>query len=139
MKELVECLLQWLKEQHDGVLARELAIALARETLKCINSTDVTQRDFDAHDLAAAAGWPEADFDTSKRKIDRANLVLYMESRRASIEEFYRSCAQTKALRMVKRSPQGRHRAQWSLERYDLPLEADPQTAEARNPTTTPP
>lgn len=138
MKELVECLQQWLNEQHDEVLARELAIALVGETLKCISSADVTQRDFDAQALAAAARWPEADdFDAAKRKVDRANLPAYTESRRARIEEFYRSRAKAQALRIVKRSSPGRHRAQWALESYDLPVDAPSTARLAHKPTRT--
>lgn len=142
MKALLECLRDWLNAQHDDVNARHLAIALAEETIKRADSVDATQRDFDAQELAAACNWSEANnFDAAKRKVERANLVTYLSSRRTSIEEFFRSRCHTQAMRIVKRSTSGKRRAQWSLEAYDLQSEdaASATSSGAPTPDMSPP
>lgn len=121
MRELIGCLIVWLKSQRDEVTARELAIVLAEQSLKRVDSEDATQMNFDAQELASACHWAEADsFEAAKRKVERARLATYLDGRKNNLEQFFRNEGHSRAIRILKTSSPGRRRAQWSLEGYDL-------------------
>jgi hypothetical protein len=122
MREQLEVFHAWLAANRDDTAAYTALVALTKETLKRADSDDQSQREFDARDLAQAAEGDEAsDFDASKRWIENARLMTFAEARRKAIEDHFRSCGQARAMRPVKRSPRGKHRAVWYLEAYDLP------------------
>jgi hypothetical protein len=123
MRDLVESFGAWLDSSRSDANAHTLLSALARETLKRCGSADQAQREFDAHELAQAAGLPDCeDFDSSKQKVERAGLIRYYEARTTQAEEHFRLSGLSKGLRPVKRSTGGKHRAQWYLEAYELPI-----------------
>lgn len=124
MRELLECLQGWLLGDRADGSAYSLLSALTRETLKRVDSADPAQREFDAEALAHAAGRP-VDFEAAKRWIDRAKFELFAESRRNAIEQHFRESGHHRALRVVRRSPRGKHRAVWFLESYPLQDEAE--------------
>lgn len=130
---LLSCLVEWIAAQRDEVVARELLRALATETLKVARSSDVSQREFDAADLAGACDWPEqSDFDAATRRMKRAELLAYASARATDLEQFFMHHGFQHALRVQKRSPGGRHRAHWYLEAYALapsPEAVDPDKA----------
>lgn len=121
VQELLPCFRDWLATQRDEAKALTLLRALAEESLKVAGSIDPQQLEFDALDLAQACQWPEGDdFDAASKKIKSANLEKYLSSRAADHEAFFVQRGLQHALRVCKRSPSGRHRAQWSLEPYSL-------------------
>lgn len=121
MRELVECLRDWLAANRADGSAYTLLLALTTETLKRVGSNDAGQREFDAQQLAAAAERKEADdFEASKRWVDRAKLELFADVRAVAIDEHFRAAGHTNALRPKRRSPGGKHRAVWFLESYPL-------------------
>lgn len=121
VQELLPCFRDWLATQRDEAKALTLLRALADESLKVAGSTDPQQLEFDALDLAQACHWPECDdFDAASKKIKSANLEKYLSSRVANREAFFVQRGLHHGLRVCKRSPSGRHRAQWSLEPYSL-------------------
>ncbi|MDQ0606230.1 hypothetical protein QFZ83_000401 [Variovorax sp. W1I1] len=121
VRELLPCFRDWLATQRDEAKALTLLRALAAESIKVAGSTDLQQLEFDALDLAQACQWPECDdFDAASKKIKSANLEKYLSSRAADQEAFFVQQGLQHALRVCKRSPSGRHRAQWSLEPYSL-------------------
>lgn len=128
MRELVECLREWLATNREDAGAYLLLSALTNETLKRAGSSDPAQREFDAQQLAEAAGRPATEsFDNCKRWVDRAKLPIFCSARESAIEDHFRSSGHDRALRLGRRSPGGKHRAVWFLEAYalpDLPAEA---------------
>lgn len=120
MKSLLNCLQDWLTENRADGSAYLLFLALTTETLKRTDSPDPDQREFDAEALAPAAGGPD-DFETAKRWIDRAKFERFAEARQTAIEEHFRAAGLAQALRVVRRSPRGKHRAVWFLDPYTLP------------------
>jgi hypothetical protein len=121
MRELVECFQEWLALRRTDANAYSLCVGLAAETLKRADSSDPGQREFDAQDLAAAAGRTEADdFEASKRWVDRADLQTFVDARRQDLEAHFRDRGHTRCLRVERRSPGGRHRAVWYLQAYEL-------------------
>ena len=120
MKELLICLQDWLTKNRTDGIAYALLCALTTETLKRADSPDPGQREFDAESLAPAAGGP-SEFDSAKRWIERAKLERFAKARQTSIEQHFRAAGYTQALRLVRRSPGGRHRAVWYLEPHTLP------------------
>jgi hypothetical protein len=125
MRALVGCLNDWLTSHRDDAGAYSLFAALTQETLKRAHSPSPSQREFDAQDLAAAAGRPEAnDFDASKRWVVARGLETYAAARRKSIEDHFRAAGHDSCLRPTRRSPGGKHRAVWYLEQYPLPDDA---------------
>lgn len=136
MRALVVCLSDWLTSHREDAGAYLLLAALTQETLKRADSQSPSQREFDAQDLAAAAGRPEAnDFDASKRWVVGRGLETYATARRESIEDHFRAAGHESCLRPTRRSPGGKHRAVWYLEQYPLPDE--PAEAIADNPART--
>lgn len=82
MRALVGCLNDWLASHREDAGAYSLLIALTQETLKRVDSPSAAQREFDAQDLAAAAGRPEAnDFNASKRWVMGRGLETYAAAR----------------------------------------------------------
>lgn len=125
MRALVDCLNDWLTSHRDDAGAYSLLTALTLETLKRVDSPSASQREFDAQDLAAAAGRPEAtDFDASKRWVTGRGLETYAAARRKIIEDHFRAAGHATCLRPTRRSPGGKHRAVWYLEQYPLPDDA---------------
>lgn len=120
MKPLLDCLQDWLAKNRSDVGAYSLLAALTSETLKRVGSSDPSQREFDAEALSAAAGGPDG-FDAAKRWVDRAKLESFADARRPSLEDHFRAAGHGEALRVVRRSPRGKHRAVWFLETYRLP------------------
>jgi hypothetical protein len=111
-----------LTSHREDASAYSLFVALTQETLKRADSPAAAQREFDAQDLAAAAGRPEAnDFDASKRWVVGRGLETYAAARRKSIENHFRAAGHDTCLRPTRRSPGGKHRAVWYLEQYPLP------------------
>jgi len=128
MRSLVECLIDWLAGQRSELIAHSLLQALAQETLKRADSADPAQREFDAQELAAAASRAEsADFDAAKRWVERCRLDAFVEARTDDREAFFAARGHKQCLRPAKRSPAGKHRAQWFLQTYEL------QTSEAQS------
>jgi hypothetical protein len=125
MRDLIECFKDWLDSSRSDANAHTLLSALTQETLKRCESADPAQREFDAHELAQAAGLPDCDdFEASKQKVERAGLAKYFEARTARAEEYFRGRGLSQGLRPAKRSTGGKHRAQWYLEAYELPSSA---------------
>jgi len=121
MRDLVVRLSDWLTSHREDASAYSLFVALTQETLKRADSSAAAQREFDAQDLAAAAGRPEAnDFDASKRWVIGRGLETYAAARRKSIEDHFRAAGHDTCLRPTRRSPGGKHRAVWYLEQYPL-------------------
>lgn len=136
MRELVECLLDWLARNRSDVGAHSLLSALANETHKKLGSNDAAQREFDAQQLAAAAQRIEADdYDASKRWVDRSKLETFVQARAGGIEEHFRACGHLEALRPARRSPGGKYRAVWFLEPYAL---SEPTAEQTATPATGP-
>jgi hypothetical protein len=135
MRELVDCLNDWLTSHREDAGAYSLLTALTQETLKRVDSPSASQREFDAQDLAAAAGRSEAnDFDASKRWVMGRGLETYVAARRKSIEGHFRAAGHATCLRPTRRSPGGKHRAVWYLDPYPLPDEAVEPTDSASPP-----
>lgn len=121
MRQLVECMIEWLAGHRSDANAHSLLLALTQETLKRADSPDPAQREFDAQALAAAAGRHEAvDFEASKRWVERSKVDTFAEARARDIEAHFLAAGHGQCLRPVKRSPGGKHRAVWFLEPYDL-------------------
>jgi hypothetical protein len=129
MRKQLEVFHGWLAANRDDTSAYTALLALTRESLKRADSDDPSQREFDAQDLALAAERDEAsDFDASKRWLENSKLKTFTDARRNAIEDYFRACGQAGAIRLVKRSPRGKHRAVWYLEAYDLPdVSREPQ------------
>lgn len=125
MRELVDCLNDWLISHREDAGAYSLLTALTQETLKRVDSPSASQREFDAQDLAAAVGRPEAnDFDAAKRWVTGRGLETFAAARRKSIEDHFRAAGHQMCLQPKRRSPGGKHRAVWYLEQYPLPEDA---------------
>ena len=121
VEDLLPCFRDWLATQRDETKALDLIRALVNESLKVAGSPDPQQLEFDALDLAQACHWPEQDdFDAASKKVKSANLEKYLSSRASDREAFFAQHGFRHALGVSKRSPSGRHRAQWSLEPYAL-------------------
>jgi hypothetical protein len=135
MRVLLNCLTDWLIANRADGSAYSLFVALATETLKRAASEDPAQREFDAEALASAAGGP-SDFDSAKRWIDRAKFEVYVGARQMAIEQHFRAAGHSQALKVVRRSPAGRHRAVWFLEPYELVEPADDPGLVSQSETT---
>ncbi len=134
MRELTECLEDWLRANPSNLGAHRVVAALAAETHKRAGSADPTQREFDTLELAQAAfpdEYEHSDYDAAKRRLERLEPQRWTEARQVQIEDWFRQAGHACALRLVKHSGRGRHRAQWSLQAYELPT---PSTGESSPP-----
>lgn len=137
MEDLLNCLQDWLAKNRADNVAYALLCALTEETKKVAKTSDGSQREFTAADLAPAAGGPAAkDFDAAKGYVTRARLEVFVEARRTAIEAHFRAAGHGQALVVRRRSPGGKHRAVWYLEAYDLP--EPPTTPELTDPVEPP-
>lgn len=134
MKPLLESLQDWLAKNRADVGAYSLLAALTAETLKRVDSPDPSQREFDAEALSVAAGGPDG-FDAAKRWVDRAKLESFADARRPSLEDHFRAAGHSEALRVVRRSPRGKHRAVWFLAPYPL-TEPQADVADSTSPVS---
>lgn len=126
LKELLPCFRDWLATQRDETKALVLLRVLADESYKVASSADPEQLEFDALDLAQACQWPEAnDFEAASRKIKSANLERYLSSRTSDLDAFFSQRGLRHTLEVRKRSPSGRHRAQWFLVPHALAPDLD--------------
>jgi hypothetical protein len=122
MQVPLEALKQWLDSNRSSANAYLLLTALTQETIKRSASPDPAQREFDALELAQAAGLDGCDeYEPAKEKVDRAGIPKYFEAREAAVVEHFMELGLTQAVRPRKRSTGGKHRALWFLEFYDLP------------------
>lgn len=125
MKALVLCLIDWLVQEPSSLEARSALLALARETLKRLDSADPDQRKFDAEEIAAACDRPEKDsYDAAKRWLNRAEVPSYLVAREQSLADFFRRHGHAQLVAVQKTDTIGRHRALWFLAPKDLPAEA---------------
>ncbi len=123
MRELTECLEGWLRANPSNLGAHRILRTLAADTGKRAESPDPAQREFDVLEIAQAAfpGEHDAgDYDAAKRRLERLDPQTWMRARQVQIEDWFRQAGHRQALRLVKSSGKGRHRAQWFLEPYDL-------------------
>lgn len=142
MRELVATLIDWLRSIPSEANAHQLALALAEETRKRVDSPDPAQREFDAQQLAEAAGYNAEDsFDRAKRWVSRAEFEKYLTARRTALEEHFQQAGLSQCLCVSKRTTTGKHRAQWRLVSYDItPIESEeeePPVAEEELAETT--
>lgn len=126
LSDLLQCLLSWLSANRSDSNAFRVVNALASEALKKAGSADPSQREFDAEQLAAAAGEEKNSFDACKKWVERADVELFMSHRATLIETYFRQHGKDHALRISKRSTSGKHRAVWFLDPYPLPVEEAP-------------
>lgn len=124
MREQLECLKDWLQRNRADGSAYSLFVALTVESLKRADSADPAQREFDAEALAPAAGGP-VDFESAKRWIDRGKFEVFAAARQTAIEQHFRAAGHAQALKVVRRSPRGKHRTVWYLEPYPLGQSAE--------------
>lgn len=135
MRELLECFREWLAANRTNANAYALCSALVSESLKRADSRDPEQMEFDAQALAEAASRPEGvQFESAKRLVERAEVIRFVEARRDSLEEFFRSKGFSQCLKVERRSPGGRHRAVWYLQPYQLAttVESEERPAQPR-------
>ncbi len=121
MKELVECFIAWLQAEPATNNAWKILEALARETLKRVDSPDPEQREFDVLDIAAVCrSGPSLDYDNAKRWFSVANPSKYLAARRKSLESFFRDKGHTQCLKLDKLPSKGRHKTTWYLRPYEF-------------------
>ncbi|MDP4078797.1 hypothetical protein [Acidovorax sp. A1169] len=128
LRELLQCLRDWLDTQRDDNGAMALLRGLVAESIKAeANSKDIQLREFDAQELAEACDWPEQDdFTAASKKVKGVQFDAYLESRERSVEAFFEGKGFAHAIRLGKHSPRGRHRAKWFLEAYVPGEQKDP-------------
>lgn len=127
MKELVQCFLDWLVAEPVGNNASKILAALARETMKRIDSPDPDQREFDAVALTEACRTgEELDYEKAKKWFMAANIERHMAGRLESIEAYFRGQGKSQCLALKKRPSLGKHKTTWYLEPYDL-SESNPE------------
>jgi hypothetical protein len=124
MRDLVECLTEWLSMNRSDANAWRILSALAQETLKRVDSADPAQREFDVLELAQATETDrDWDYDGAKRWFVRANPRSFMDARTSAMENYFRDRGHEQAIRIAQRETKGRHRAAWFLEAYVLPAD----------------
>ena len=130
MKELVQCLIDWIDQLHASGRGPAALRALASETLKRVDSPHQDQREFDACDLAQAADpSKEWDYDPAKQWLAAAKLSQFVDARREDMGGFFRERGHRAILVPQKSDTAGRHRAVWFLKVQPLPEaseESDP-------------
>lgn len=132
MKQLVQCLIDWIDQLHASGQATAAIRALASETLKRVESQDPLQRQFDALDLAQAADETKSwDYDLAKQWLSRANMPKFVDARMADLCGFFRDKGCQEIVTPQKSETAGRHRTYWFLAVQPLPSAPD----EADHPT----
>lgn len=124
MKALIECLIQWLEQERVAGKPWQILHALARETLKRADSPDEEQRHFDALDISAACE-PEKDrdYESAKKWLTNSEFKAFINSRRTSLENFFRKAGHTQALELTQIPSKGKNRTVWFFKPYDIELE----------------
>lgn len=126
MKQLVQCLIDWIDQLHASGQATSAVRALASETLKRADSPLPEQRQFDALDLAQAADTTKTwDYDLAKQWLSRANMPKFVDARREDLCTFFRDKGHHAVIIPLKSDTAGRHRAYWCLAVQPLSPEAN--------------
>jgi hypothetical protein len=126
MKQLVQCLIDWIDQLHASGQAASAVRALASETMKRADSPQPDQRQFDALDLAQAADTTKTwDYDLAKQWLNRANMPKFMDARREDLCTFFRDKGHHAVIIPQKSDTAGRHRAYWYLAVQPLSSEAN--------------
>lgn len=119
MRELVECFIAWLQAEPASNNAWKILDALARETIKRVESADPEQREFDASALAEVARPGEMlDYETAKKWFMDAKVQLFIAARKGSLEAFFVAHGYKECLSLEKRPSGGRHKAAWFFRNY---------------------
>src|SRR2546426_5801286 len=123
MKALIQCLIDWLNDNRSDAHAWRIVDALARETLKRVDSGDPAQREFDVLELVQACQ-PERewDYEAAKRWFLRAAVPKFLEARQAELAAYFKNRGYDQALAVTQRKSGGRHRAPWFLSTYELSI-----------------
>lgn len=138
MKDLVQCLIDWIDQLHASGQAASAIRALASETLKRVDSPHPEQRQFDALDLAQAADTVKSwDYDLAKQWLGRANMPKFVDARREDLHSFFRDRGHQSVIVPQKSDTAGRHRAYWHLAVEPLSSEPDEKTLDFKAPGTT--
>jgi hypothetical protein len=128
MKQLVQCLIEWIDQLHASAQAAVAIRALASETLKRIDSADPQQRQFDALELAEAADpTKQWDYDLAKQWLSRASVHKFVDSRMHDLCGFFQNKGHQQIVVPQKSETTGRHRAYWVL--VAQPVPSAPQEA----------
>jgi hypothetical protein len=142
MKLLVESLIDWLDQNRSDVHAHRILRALAEETRKRADSPDQEQREFDALQIAHAAGqdltW---DYDAAKRWLTKADISTYLAVRQVSLQDFFRRHGHSQTLEVSKTDSAGRHRALFFLAVVPIPdqeMGSELEEATVQQPSPTP-
>lgn len=124
MKTLIECLIQWLEQERVAGKPWQILHALARETLKRADSPDAEQRHFDAQDISAACEPDkDRDYESAKKWLVNSGFKVFINSRRTSLESFFRKAGHTQALELVQIPSKGKNRTVWFFKPYGIELE----------------
>jgi hypothetical protein len=124
MKQLVQSLIDWLDQNRSDVQPHRVLRALAEETRKRADSPDQEQREFDALQIAQAAGQDVTwDYETAKRWLTRADVIKYLEVRQINLRDFFQRQGHSQALEVRKSESSGRHRAMLFLAAVPIPDE----------------
>jgi hypothetical protein len=122
MKELVECFIAWLQAEPATNNAWKILNALARETLKRVDSPDPEQREFDAAQLAEVCRPEEVlDYENAKKWFVDAKVLQFVNARKNNLEAFFVAKGHERCLCLDKRASGGRHKAV-NLPLFDVPL-----------------
>nr|WP_315496890.1 hypothetical protein [uncultured Rhodoferax sp.] len=120
MKELVECFIAWLQAEPATNNAWKILDALARETLKRVESPDAEQREFDAAQLAEVCRPGEVlDYENAKKWFVDAKVLQFINARRSNLEAFFVAKGHEQCLFLDKRASGGRHKSVWFLKTYE--------------------
>ena len=126
MKEQLKGLIDWLDQTHTNSRARDALRALAAETLKRADSTDPSQRRFDAESIALAADPArEWTFDSAKRWLSSAEMPVFLKAREEDLFGYFRQRGDVEYPILKKTESSGRYRAEWYLDRAPIPTEED--------------
>lgn len=121
MKELVECFIAWLQAEPATNNAWKILDALARETLKRVDSPDPEQREFDAAQLAEVGRPGEVlDYENAKKWFVDAKVLQFVNARKNNLEAFFAAKGHERCLFLDKRASGGRHKTVWFLKPYEL-------------------
>lgn len=124
MKKLVECFIAWLQAEPATNNAWKILDALARETLKRVESPDPEQREFDAAWLADVCRPGEVlDYESAKKWFVDAKVLQFVNARKSNLEAFFTAQGHEQCLGLDKRASGGRHKTVWFLKPYELTSE----------------